>query len=499
MYQGKFDNNENVPSNEEYLFNQPPQDPVAPVQNTSNANRSGNKKPITKGAKIFYISLLAFVFVAFLAVAIFLGILKDWLIRRENAEPTNQSNAVFQQYFANNPDWVKLYRAAQIQSTPFENADTFAAYMKARIGNQKLSFIADSNGLSDNRKYVVKAGEDDKIAVFILEPYTTADGDKEWKLSEIELLYQRNVACSILTDPRNTVSINGVTLDDSYVIKTVATTAEKYLPEGVHGYRTSLYRIEDLLITPTVTVTTPEGESVDMKYDEELGLFYHDAKSDVITDTETQTLTNAAQTYCRYMIGKATKTALKGVFDPTKSVFATITGIDKWMQSYSGYNFGEATISGYYRYNDDLYSARVSMTLFVTRKDGTVKEYPLDSTFLVEKQFDQETQSYNWMVIHMLNLDLQEQQVSVRLNFMENGKMIFTQMVNANAKSLTVPMVETPEGKQLVWSKKGIGENGKPAYIAVFQPDANGKAAWLGTTPMEPMTLYARFTAKEAE
>ncbi len=491
MYQGKFDNSENVPQNEEYLFNKPAEKPATPA--TPAVNNPKKKKPMTKGAKIFYISLLAFVFIAFLAIAIVLGFVKDWLLRYEASQPKAQSQAVFDQYFANEPDWVNLYYAAKAQPTPFEDANVFAAYMKQRVGNQKLSFVETSAGLSGDHKYIIKAGED-KIASFTLE---AADPDaqvKEWKLARIELLYKREAGCSILTDSQNTVAINGVALDGSYIVKQVTTAAEKYLPEGVHGYQTSLYRVDDLLITPTVTVTSPDGQQIALEYDKELGLFYQEIGSHAVTDDEIRTLTNAAQTYCRYMIGKATKNALKSVFDPTKSVFATITSIDKWMQSYTGYNFGEANITSYYRYNENLYSARVSMTLFVTRKDGTVKEYPLDSTFLVEKQFNEETQSYNWMVINMLNLDMQEQQTTVRLDFVNDGKTFFTQMVNANAKNLTVPTVEAPEGKQLVWCKINGGK-----YEAVFQPDANGKVLLSGETALEPLTLYARFYAKEAE
>ena len=141
------------------------------------------------------------------------------------------------------------------------------------------------------------------------------------------------------------------------------------------------------------------------------------------------------------MIGQASCATLKNYFDSTSDVYYTMTHIDKWMQSYKGYKFEDAVVTDFYSYTDNLYSARVDMSLLVTRKDNTVKDYPLHSTFIMEKQ------GSSWKVIDMLNLNIQEQTVSVKLTFMNEDQLIKTEWVSADVKALTLPTVTAPAGE----------------------------------------------------
>jgi hypothetical protein len=202
------------------------------------------------------------------------------------------------------------------------------------------------------------------------------------------------------------------------------------------------------------------------------------------TDAENQALVNAAQVYCKYMIGKANKTTLQQYFDPSSDSYKTMTSVDKWMQSYKSYAFAPASITEYYRYSDTLYSARVEMTLNVTRKDDTVKEYPLHSTFILQQQDGQ------WKVINMLNLSIQQQKTSVLLNYYDaSGKtLLLSEMVDADANSLTPPAVDVPEGKQLYWSNR----------VNMFPADENGKITFPDDYTLEPTDFYAVLQKKEA-
>ena len=158
-----------------------------------------------------------------------------------------------------------------------------------------------------------------------------------------------------------------------------------------------------------------------------------------------------------------------------------------------GYKFEDAVVTDFYRYTDNLYSARVDMSLRVTRKDNTVKDYPLHSTFIMEKQ------GSSWKVIDMLNLNIQEQTVSVKLTFMNEDQLIKTEWVSADVKALTLPTVTAPAGMQHSgWYINTIDANGNPSRDLVFEPDAQGNVTLSGEKPLEAMTLFAYFTPKEA-
>ena len=496
MYQGKFEQDNPTPATQETEA-MPTSDTTAEELEFQRPVRRQRKKkkPMRTRDLIFWICVLSFVLVAFIALSIFLsGVATPWLknFEREAQLPKTTSQAIYDQLFAD-PDWEQIYRLAKEPNTKFENSKAYASYMDQLVGNEALRLVKVSAGLSNGYKYEIRMGNQ-KVAGFTLQDSTTADGKKDLVLGDVEIVYDRKEYCTILTVPGATVLVNGVALDNSYIVKTVTTNAPEYLPAGVRGYETVLYRVGNLLVAPEVVVKIDNGVFAAMDYDEETKLYSHFIGSAEITDAESARLVDVAKVYCKYMIGQANKTTLQQYFDSTCDAYKTMTGIDKWMQSYKSYNFDTATITEYYRYSDTLYSARVQMTLRVIRKDDTVKEYPLHSTFILQEQ------NGVWKAINMLNLSIQQKQTSVRLTYIDvdGEKVLLNEMVDADSKTLTTPTVDTPEGKQLGWYTKTVKENGNTTMSLKFQPDENGNVTLPDDYALEPMVLYARLAAKEA-
>lgn len=477
MYQGKFEQDnpnpveETAAPTEEVEF-------VRPVR-----RERKKKKPIRTRTLVFWTCVLSFVLIAVIAICIGLAILKDWLINFEYEAtlPDTKSQAVFDQYFAD-PDWERIYELSNEPDTKFEGSKAYAAYMDQWVGDNELRLVNVPSGLSKDFKFKIYMDKTE-IASFTLVS-TTTDGKKDLLLGDVEIIYACKESCTVLTAPGATVQINGVALDDSYVIKTVTTNAPQYLPDGIRGYETVLYRVEGLMAAPTVTVIDANGQQIALDYDKDAKLYSHFIGSVAITDAESQALVDAAQVYCKYMIGKANKTTLQQYFDSNSDAYKTMTSIDKWMQSYKSYAFAPASITEYYRYSDTLYSARVEMTLNVTRKDDTIKEYPLHSTFILQQQ------DGKWKVINMLNLSIQQQTTSVLLNYYDaSGKtLLLSEMADADSKSLTPPAIEVPEGKQLYWSNR----------VNMFPVDENGNITFPDDYTLEPMDFYAVLKNKEA-
>ncbi len=472
------------------------------------------RRGLTTGAVVYYSIYLILIIAFFVGMTVATIALRKWLTNFEASQPGHKSEQIFAEYFAN-PDWEQLYANGPIKGYEFLDAAGYAAYMEQTVDGASIIKYKTSAGLTGGEKYVIRAvfpdGSYYNFATFTLKNQAHPDElIADWQLADITLsVWFENPPqkppvepppkpvyyhCTVVTDPANIVTVNGITLDDSHLIRTVTTTAESYLPAGIHGYRLAELYIDGLTEPPTVTVTDAAGgAAIPLVYDEATCTYAQDLTPESIGDEEKTAVLSAATTYCEYMIEAADKNALKQWFDPSREIFATITGNDTWMQSYASYEFSqEQTVSGYYRYSDTLFSARVSLTLNVNRKDGTVKNYELDTTFFMEKQ------AGGWKVIQMTNVDVQAQTTLVRLTFMQNDAVILSEMVDASANRLTTPAVTGADGQIFLgWFTMTEAENGDKTYDLKFTPGEDGTVSLPTDYTLEPMTLYALFQAEE--
>lgn len=442
------------------------------------------------GTVIFYTLYAALILAFVVGMHFAMTALEDWLVSFEASQPKVKSQQVFEQLFAD-PNWAELYTMAGMEDTVYEDKDNYAAYMEQKTAGQELTFLETSAGIDrTKKKYNVKAGAE-KIATFTLTDTTGGQSEvPDWQLDRVEVFFTREQSCTVRAIPGCTVLINGVALDDSHIIKSVSTTAEKYLPEGIHGYRMMEMRIDGLMTAPEVTVLDESGKEIGLVYHEDTCTYSYDRPTPMMGDNEYQALLTAAQTYCEYMIGAADKAELKGFFDADSQIYNTIVSNDTWMQNYTGYAFGTETITEFYRYADSLYSARVKLTLDVTRKNGTVKQYELDSTLFLTKSEE------DWLVTEMTNVDVQQQTTLVRLTYRNGAETLESLMADANSSSLTPPSVTAPEGQIFSgWFYETLGEDGSKTMTLAFLPDETGNVS-LGGATLEPMTLYALFESE---
>lgn len=458
----------------------------APRQRRAPAKKKGART----STKVFYTGLLVFVLIFVIALTFVMSELKDWLVEFEGSQPTAKCEEVFAEIFAE-PNWQEIYTLAGETDNESVNAQSFAAYMEEKVGDTKLDCIETSAGLSGDKKFVVRCGNE-KVATFTLTNTTPDASIATWELGKVDVFYNCNLSVNIITVPGYEVTVNGQKLDESHIIRMESTKAEEYLPEGVHGRQMCEMTVGGFLSEPTVEVKDASGSVVELAYDTETRTYTHaTADQQPLTSEapEYQTLLTAAKTYCEYMIGKMSKAQLQKCFDSSTEIYNTIITNTTWMQKFSGYDFGPETIDGYYRYNDTLYSAKVHLTLNVTRKDGTVKEYELNNTFFVENKGEDK-----WLVTNMINADAQEPVNSVRLTYVVNGETVSSELVEAAANRLTPPAVTAPEGKTFKgWFVERKDESGKTTLELAFLPGEDGSVYLSGDTVLEPMTLKAVF------
>ncbi len=445
------------------------------------------------GGVIFYTLYFMFI-LAFFATTFFgLQWLHGWLSSYEAAQPTVKAQQVFDQLFSD-PDWGALYDAAGVEDTAFEGRDQFVSYMESTVDPSLLTYKETSAGLSEDKKYLVEL-DGEKIAVFTLCSDNQNAGLTDivnWELSQVELYFQREGTYYIKNLDGHTVTVNGVTLDDSYTIQ-IATTvaAENYLPMGVSvsGLKTCTQQITGLMTLPTVTITDGQGNPMEVSYDEATRTFTEQTEANTISEEEKTVALKAAETYCLFMIERAGRVDIAQYFDTSSEVYSVITNLgDLWMQSNSGYRFMNETVTEYARYTDDLFSAKVSLALNVTRTDGTTRDFDFSQTLFFQKQ-----NTGKWLAYDMTNVDVSRPVGQVRLTFMDGDTELLSQFYDTDTTEMTIPVVTAPEGKIFSgWYQIEETDTGL-SYTMVFDPDDSGNVKIPSGTTLEPMTLYALF------
>ena len=454
--------------------------------------RKAKKKQMRTGTAVALI-LYMLLIIAFLVGMIFLlEWLQGWLADYEAAQPKVKSQQVFDQLFAE-PDWESLYELAEIKDTPYESAEHFAAYMEEKAAGKEITYIETSAGLSGDHKYIIKL-DGKKIGTFTLTGGAESQTEiPQWEFGALELLYTRKETVTVEKRPGYTVYINGIALDDSYTIRTVSTTAEKYLPEGLHGYQLEVQTISGFLVAPEVTVTDENGNPVTMNYDAETKIYTLPQVIMEMTEYEQSHVKNTLETFAKYMIKAASKKNLANCCVPNSEVYNTISAIERWMQDYLNYEISPITYSNFYRYSNTLFSVRAAMTNKVTRMDGTVKDYEMDYTLFFTMD-----DSGKWLLSDMTQVDISQQVEQIRLTFLDGDTVLDSFFLDASSKTVTLPAVTAPEGKVFSgWAKQETDGNGKITMTIVFKPDESNTVI-LPDAKLEPMTLYALFEKGEA-
>lgn len=468
---------------------------VSQQQRAAQTSRQVQPAPKKRGPRtggiIFY--TLYFLLIAVFAGGMFLGKrwLDNWLVAYEASQPTTKSQEIFDQYFAD-PDWGELYELSGAKDTPYEGREQYVAYMAEKVGGAELTYLETSAGTSGDKKYLVRLGEK-SIASFTLSGETERITDiPDWKLGKVDLVFDRAEGYRIQKREGHTAYVNGAPLDESFTIQMATTKAEEYLPIGVSAGRTYIQEIDGLMVRPTVTINDQNGQPVDVIYDEVQGMFVETSVGGTIPDDVREQAIGAAESYGKLMIKAAQPRDLAKYYDTSGDAYKAIYDLwrkeSTWFNSGSSYKLMNETVSEYCRYSDTLCSARVSLSVDVYRSDGSVKSYPIDTTFFFTMKNDK------WMAYQMTNEEVQIPIGQVRLIFMNGEKVLDKGFYDTDSKELLTPLVAAPEGKVFAgWVRESVNENGRKQLDLVFTPDETGHATIPSGTTLEPMTLYPYF------
>lgn len=480
MYHGKYEANAKG-------RRQPVQE-NAPVREKTPAAPKKRKK--TLGTKIFYTCYLLMIIAAAVGIWYGHGLLTDFLMDFEASQPDTKCQEVFDRYFAD-PDWAEVYSLLNPEAVGAMTQDEFTTYMQTTVGDRELTYTKTSAGLSGGRKYILRL-DGENLGTFTLKNSVTGELEiPDWKLDAVEVFVSVREYVTVITAYGNTVTVNGMTLNEDHVIRATHTVAEEYLPEGVTGPRTVTYYLDGLLNAPEVTVTDAAGNAVAMTYDEASKTYTQtpvEAPQEM-SEKQEKFVVEATKSYFRFMVNAGSEGQLKKYFDGSSETYKTIIkSDDRWLQTYKTYNFGDPTFTDYCSYGEDLFSVRIAMELLVTRTNNTVKTFSLDSTYFIRAEGN------GWIVAEMTNVDVAKVLTQVRLTYKQEDRTLSSELLSTEVTSLKTPNVTVPEGKVFSgWFIQSEDEAGNTTYTRVFQPDETGAVQLPTGYTLEPMVLYALF------
>lgn len=452
------------------------------------------------GGVIFYTLYFLFILIFFLSTFIGLTWLHGWLTDFELAQPTVKAEQVFTQLFTH-PDWGALYDAAGAKDSAYEGKDAYVAYMEDKVGDSQLTYMETSAGLSGDKKYLVRLGSEKVASFTLVDKNQVGDvslnnleniGDiPDWQLGAVEVFFNREGTYYIEKLDGHTAYVNDVPLTDDMTIQVATTLAEEYLPAGTTGASMCTQQIDGLMTQPVVTIFDKSGKQMEVTYDETTRTFTERLESNTMSDEEKNVALEAAKVYCQWMIKEVTdRGTIAKYYDPSSETYNNIVKTTElWMQSHNGYTFSNESVTNYARYGDDLFSVSVSLSLDVTRTDGTVKNYPYSQSLFFRK-----SDTGKWLCFASTNKDVSVPVGRVRLTFMNGENEVHSQFYSTDSKEIITPVVPTPEGKVFTgWVTIEKDESGTTVYNLQFQPDEEGKVAIPEGTTLKPMTLYALF------
>lgn len=478
MYQGKFEKKNKKAEVQ------------APPKKRSSAPVKRNKGPQI-GSIIFYTVFFLYILLFYSATYLGLLELRNWLNRYELAQPVAKSEEVFTKLFID-PDWGTLYDMAGIQDTAYESRDAFVSFMENSVGNSELTYMETSNGLSEDKKYVVYL-EKEKIASFTLvnkNPNKAKSEIPDWELGALTFFFTRGESYCVQKLDGHIVYVNNVPLDDSATIKISTTIAEDYLPAGIAGAQVSTQEISGLLATPSIRIVDGDGKEMAVDYNDATHTFIEQTTVNAISDAERETAISAVKTYALYMIKRASRADVTKYFLRGSDAYKSITDTElSFVQSAASCDFSNEAVTDYFRYADGLFSVRVSVTLNQHRTSGSIKESVIDQSLFFEKQ-----SSGNWLCYAMTAVDVSKPREQVRLTFKNGDITLESNFYDAASTQLQCPVVSDSGGKVFSgWVTEEKDESGNPVMNLAFQPDETGKVILPSGATLEPMTLYALF------
>ena len=470
------------------MTEEPMEEPEVPEKKQKKKKEKKKKHGSWVITILFYLLLIGAVAFCFFQVRSRAELLHEELMTFEKAQPRYRCQEIFDSVFAD-PDWADLYVKAGIQDTAFEGKEEFAAHMQEKVGEESLTYreVQAASG----KRYEVLLGEE-MIGAFTISDHSTDPDAPDWQLDGVEVYFTRQQGGTIQMQAGHTATVNGVPLDETYLVASSSLTVQDGTEGGKVIPQSQTMAITGLLRKPELAILDAQGNPVEAVFDEEHNTLTEQVTPAAITPEQEELVWDTVKTYCSYMANKSSQGDIGKYFKRGTATWKALAGsVLVWVQKDRGMDFANEKLTNFAPLGDDMFVARISMTFQLTRPDGSIKESAIDESLYFEKQ-----ENGNWLCTQMTAVDVFQPHSDVKLTFLMDGQELSGEFVDSHSRQVTCPQVTAPEGETFSgWMTETVDGQGNPVMQRIFVPDESSMAPVPQGMILEPMTLYPVFTA----
>lgn len=360
-----------------------------PKRITAKARRRRRRKICSA---IFY-SLYALVIVAVLvAVHVGKGKLNDYMAGYEASQPKYAAQAAAQTFMSR--DYAALYawEDQQILAAQHETQEQYVQYMHELLDARELAWTEGYSGEADTKLYNVKANGE-KIGDFTLRQSAQADesGFKQWVLEDVKLYVLQAAEYTVTVPARSLVSVDGVTLDDSYVTQEDVPLFETSLslPENARIPTAKVYTFERYFGVGEVCVTDWRGNenAVTQQGNAYTAAFNYDDED--LSVYEERVIEVVRKLSC-FMTDdyKAYRLKRDCLIEDSPADDYVDAYDNEWVVSHKGYDFLNMRIDNYISYSDDCFSVEAHYDYQIQYRKADPEIYPTAYNLLFVREGD---------------------------------------------------------------------------------------------------------------
>lgn len=320
------------------------------------------------------------------------GFLKDF----EAAQPKHVAEQIFGTYFADFSADVYLDICDE-GTAKYETRDNLITYLDTLTKEAEITYHSVSTGMDDTLQYVVRAG-DTKFASFTLVEDTEGKKSRftRYKPGSFALYTDAKTKVDIEIPTRYTLYLNGVEVEREYITKEgIETPSCAHMPQGVNGTTLERYKVTGFIQPPTVEVRSPDGQNAPVE-EVKKGLYRASVVSDqLMAEQYSEWFIEAATKYAIYMQYDSKVAAMRfssvaPYFDPDSKLYEDIRTVENgFVIEYERYEIKDEKAFDFIRYDDNIFSCRVTLTHVLYRRGMDDYVDHLDITFYARQNGDQ--------------------------------------------------------------------------------------------------------------
>ena len=329
-----------------------------------------------------YFSVIA-VFLVLLIVGLF--VLNSVLSVFEAAQPKAIMNTIVNEYLQKG-DLLGAINEYDIPLSVYESKNDVNNIFKKIVEDKKLTIASSGKKLEGYTEvYNVKADEE-SILTFYLKK--AAKGGKygikgyEVGVAEVDSSICNNYEIHLPSNVKLTVNGVEVKSEDRINNELPKILTDKIGENKVTSLQT--VKVENLISDKfEVKAYTQDGKAVEVT--EKDGVY---TVAQGMEATELEALKNhalnACQGYAKFMQEDASLGNISHFFDTKTEFYKYVRKTELWVWTHTGYRFEDVTFGEAHKYNDNLYSCRVTFTHILTWGNNVYKDY-FDKYVYIEK------------------------------------------------------------------------------------------------------------------